>query len=86
MEPAINADEKLSELVRMLRARFVEEPPEEYLPGKTALRNALMSHYRCSALHAEELIDRMESLGHVHFEEGEGPDDPGVWRFSEPVE
>jgi hypothetical protein len=76
----------MSELVRMLRARFIDDPPEDYLPGKTALRNALMSHYRCSALHAEEVIDRMETLGYVRFEGGEGPDDLGVWRVRDEIE
>jgi hypothetical protein len=86
MEALIDEDEKMSEMVRMLRARFLEEPPEDYLLGKTALRNALMSHYRCSALRAETIVDRMEELGHLHFEPGEGPDDLGVWRVRDPIE
>ncbi len=83
MELTTNEDEKLSELVRVLRLRFRDLPPEDYLSGKTVFRNALMSHYRCSALRAETLVDRLESLGHLRFEQGEGPDDPGVWRVHE---
>ena len=61
----------------MLRGRFLNEPPEHYQKGKTALRNALMSHYRCSASHAEQLVDRMEKLGHLVF-------DQGVWKVEDP--
>lgn len=82
----VNDDEKMSELVRVLRARFLENPPEDYLPGKTDFRNVLMSHYRCSALKAETLVDRMEALGYLLFVPGEGPDDLGVWRFHDPTE
>ena len=74
MEAAIHGDEKMSELVRVLRGRFIEVPPLDYQAGKTALRNALMSHYRCTATRAESIVDRMEKLGHLVFEQG-------VWRI-----
>jgi hypothetical protein len=75
------AQERMSELVRVLQARSFASPPKDYHAGKTALRNELMSHYRVSRNEAARIIDRMEGLGYLRFEPGAGSSDRGVWRM-----
>jgi hypothetical protein len=58
----------LSDLSRRLHRLFEHHPPQGYLRGKTALRNALEEELRCSELEAETLIDTLESRGFIQFE------------------
>jgi hypothetical protein len=79
------AQERMSELVRVLRARSFASPPKDYDAGKTALRNELMSHYRVSRNEAARIIDGMERLGYLRFERGGEANDRGVWRMQDPA-
>ena len=78
------AQERMSELVRVLQGRSFASPPDEYGAGKTALRNELMSHYRVTRNEAARLIDRMEQLGYLRFEASAGSGERGVWRMRDP--
>jgi hypothetical protein len=74
----------------VLHARFGALVDADYLPGKTAMRDALCEELGVSQLEAEELCDSLEERGILRFvrsPEGVGwhiHDDPGDER--EPAE
>ncbi|HVK64412.1 MAG TPA: hypothetical protein VM694_08060 [Polyangium sp.] len=60
---------------RALRARFGTFVGADYLPGKTAMRDALCDRFGVSQLEAEELCDALEASGALRFistPDGEG--------------
>lgn len=57
----------LEQVSERLRDLFEHHPPQGYLRGKTALRNALEESLHCSALQAEEMVDTLESRGFLRF-------------------
>ena len=58
----------LAEMATTLERRFRGIPPYGYLLGKTIIRNAVMELLKCSAMRAEELVDRMQARGFLHYE------------------
>jgi hypothetical protein len=61
-------DIDLSELAETLRRTFGEQPPIGYLPGRTAFRDAIVSHVGCSQLEAEQLVDTMVTRGFLRYQ------------------
>ena len=57
----------LAQLASDLRRIFADKPPIGYLPGKTALRDAVVSSLRCSQLDAELVVDTMISGGYLRY-------------------
>src|SRR6185369_12333897 len=57
----------LESLAMMLRERFGNTLEEDYLDGRTVLRDAVCSHLGCSSLEAEELVDTLEAREYVRF-------------------
>lgn len=76
---------ELVDLVRRLRRRFAHALPVGYLPGKTAIRDAVELELGCSELEAEELVDTLEMQRRVSFEgDPARPDDlECAWRIGE---
>jgi hypothetical protein len=65
----MNLDEvDLAEVCERLRGDFAGNPPRGYVPGKTAMREAMLAIVDCSELEAEELVDTLESRGLVRYE------------------
>ena len=58
----------LEQVSERLRNLFEHHPPQGYLRGKTALRNAVEESLHCSELEAEEMIDTLESRGFHRFD------------------
>ncbi|HEU4406459.1 MAG TPA: hypothetical protein VFS43_14435 [Polyangiaceae bacterium] len=72
----------LAELAQTLRGTFANEPPEGYLEGRTALRDAVLDRLSCSELEAEEVVDTMISQGFLRFTgNARGAFEGGVWRI-----
>jgi hypothetical protein len=57
----------LASLARALRARFGPQLDENYLDGRTILRDAVVAIVGCSALEAEELVDTLEGMHYLRF-------------------
>lgn len=57
----------LAQLAEELRRFFWSDPPDGYLRGKTAFREAIMQRLGCSAIEAEELVETMELQGFLRF-------------------
>ncbi len=57
----------LAQLADALRRTFANYPPVGYLPGRTALRDAVVDELKCSQLEAEQLIDTMISHGFLVY-------------------
>jgi hypothetical protein len=74
----------LAELAYALRGAFLSEPPEGFLEGRTALRDAVRDRLDCSELEAEEVVDTMVSQGFLRFTgNSRGAFEGGVWRIGE---
>ena len=58
----------MNDLRRQLEEHFAELPPAGYVPGKTALRAAVVRLLQCSALEAEQLVDTLETRGLIRYE------------------
>jgi hypothetical protein len=74
----------LDELRRRLAEWFQGEGPAGYVPGKSALRAAVVALLECSELEAEELIDTLESRLLIRYEgdpAAEVDDLERRWRF-----
>jgi hypothetical protein len=78
----------LYKLCMALRARFGAELAEDYLDGRTLIRNAVVELLRCSALEAEELVDTLEAMRLLHFptrpDETHSSLEVDVWRINVP--
>jgi hypothetical protein len=61
-------DIDLDELRRQLAERFQGEGPAGYVPGKGALRAAVVFILECSELEAEQLVDTLESRLLIRYE------------------
>ena len=57
----------LAALAEELRRFFWTDPPDGYLRGKTAFREAIMQRLGCSAVEAEELVETLELQGFLRF-------------------
>ena len=51
-----------------LATTFAGKPPLGYLPGRTVMRDAVVSQLNCSQLQAEEIIDTMTARGFLVYE------------------
>lgn len=73
----------LEGITRALRRQFVGAPPVGFVAGRTRIRDAVMSLYRCSALRAATLVEQLQSRGFIHFEGDPRTiqGDRAVWRF-----
>lgn len=58
----------LAQVAAMLRERFEGSPPVGYVPGRTALRDAVSERLGCSSAEAERLVDTMASRGFLRFQ------------------
>lgn len=65
-------------LARDLARVFAETPPEGFVVGRTAIRDAVAQKLSCSQLEAEQLVDSLVVRGKLLFVPDEGP---GWWRF-----
>jgi len=57
----------LAELAERLRRYFWSDPPDGWLRGRTAYRDALVELLGCSEIDAESLIDTLEAQGFLRF-------------------
>lgn len=57
----------LAAVAEMLDHALAGGVAEGYVRGRTILRDALVGHFRCSQLEAEELVDTMIGRGFVTF-------------------
>ena len=57
----------LASLARALHRRFGAQLEENYLDGRTLLRDAVAEVVGCSELEAEELVDTLEAMRYVRF-------------------
>lgn len=60
-------DIDLVDVASMLARRFGPCLEEDYLDGRTLVRDALVSEMACSELEAEELVDTLESCAYLRF-------------------
>jgi hypothetical protein len=58
----------LGRVAKELANVFEGGPPKGYLPGRTALRDAVVSKLACSQLEAEQIVDTMISRGFLRYE------------------
>jgi hypothetical protein len=79
--PFVVEDVDLSELRAYLARTFEGSPPEGYMLGRTAMRDAVAAHLGCSLLEAEQLVDTLMARGFVRFDGSttEEPDDLHPW-------
>jgi hypothetical protein len=77
-------DVDLAQLADALKRTFENSPPIGYLLGRTALRDAVVDHLRCSLLEAEQLVDTMVSRGFLQYQgaPAEKIDDLEPWLIS----
>jgi hypothetical protein len=71
----------MSTLTEQLQECFAEDPPVDYVPGKTLLRDAVMTILGWQATEAEELVDSMENDGYIQFIRGDPFIIGGAWTF-----
>jgi hypothetical protein len=60
-------DIDLSRLADGLRRSFGRHLLASYMRGKTLMRDAIVTHIRCSAYEAEELVETLELHGYIRF-------------------
>lgn len=81
----MNLDPEALDLLTLTRTLHGQVPrgllPAAYLEGKTALRDLVVSHLRCSELEAEQIVDTLVSRGFVQFQSSPESEVGGVWRF-----
>lgn len=71
---ALNIEEiDLAVVSSALERMFVGSPPEGYVRGRTAIRDALAQHLRCDEAEAERLVETMLGRGFLRFN-----GDPGI--------
>lgn len=70
-------------LAQRLARRFSDQPPIDYLDGKTAIRDEVVVLCGCSVARAEEIVDELAARGLIVFEAdpGAGAIEPGTWAF-----
>lgn len=73
----------LGALTRRVRERL-DTAPLGYVPGKTMIRNEVISELDCSAEAAETLVDALEAKGYIRYtgSREELELEPSVWRLS----
>ncbi|HVU05513.1 MAG TPA: hypothetical protein VHE30_27385 [Polyangiaceae bacterium] len=72
----------LAAVAAMLDRELEGRAPEGFVRGRTVLRDAVMAHFSCSALEAEELVDTMVGRGFLRFSgDPAAPAAGGVWRI-----
>lgn len=69
----------LAAVVRALHERFGGTLDEDYLDGRTLIRDALARHLDCSELEAEELVDTLESREYLRFPTNLDETHPSKW-------
>jgi hypothetical protein len=57
----------LATVVEALERRFGATLEQDYLDGRTVLRDAVADHLACSILEAEALVDTLEAQGYLKF-------------------
>ena len=84
----INFEEiDLAEVTRNLLARLGRELPDDYLDGRTVIRDALEAQLGCSALEAEDLVETLESREYLRFPKNADnthPNQPSRWIIAVP--
>jgi hypothetical protein len=60
-------DIDLAEVAASLQDQFRNQLPVGYIPGKTKIRDAVMSKLGCSALEAERIVDTMSMRGFLRY-------------------
>jgi hypothetical protein len=78
----IDASIHLPDVIHRLYLRYGDRGPDDYLAGKTEMRDTVMEHLLCSSLEAEEVVDLLEVEGFLEFLPEQVPAEPGrgVWR------
>ncbi len=78
----IDASIHLPDVIHRLLLRYGERGPDDYLAGKTEMRDTVMEHLLCSSLEAEEVVDLLEVEGYLEFLPAPDAPEPGlgVWR------
>jgi hypothetical protein len=77
----IDASIDLADVVHRLYLRYGDRGPDDYLAGKTEMRDMVMEHLLCSSLEAEEVIDLLEVEGYLAFTPDPLGPEPGqgIW-------
>lgn len=55
-------------LAARLAHRFADEPPLDYIDGKTAIRDQVVLILGCSVARAEDIVDELSARGLIAFE------------------
>lgn len=63
----IDASIDLFDVVHRLYLRYGEGGPDDYLAGKTEMRDLVVQQLPCSSLEAEEVLDLLEVEGYLEF-------------------
>ena len=58
----------LAELARVLERALGGVPPAGYIRGRTAIRDILSAHLRCSDTEAENIVETMIGRGFLRFD------------------
>lgn len=58
----------LAALTEDLRRFFWADPPDGWLRGRTAYRDAIVQRLGCSSIEAEMLMETLESRGFLRFD------------------
>jgi hypothetical protein len=74
----------LAQVATELMRIFAGNAPRGYLPGRTLLRDAVVSKFNCSQLEAEQLVDTMKSRGFLRYDgaTSTGIDDMRSWTIN----
>jgi hypothetical protein len=78
----------LAGVARRLHERFSAGLDEDYLDGRTLIRDALVELMECSELEAEELVDTLESREYLRFPRNVDDTHPNAssrWRIGVPA-
>ena len=57
----------LADLAMRLKERLGSVLPEDYLDGRTVIRDTLEAQLGCSAMEAEDLVETLESREYLRF-------------------
>lgn len=85
MEPNVE-DIDLAAVAAALGRVFEASPARGYVRGRTALRDAVQDHLRCSSGTAERIVDTMIGRGFLRFEgdPSTAADPQAAWTISAP--
>lgn len=78
----------LAALAEELRRYFWSDPPDGWLRGRTAYRDAIVQRLGCSSVEAEDLVDTLEAQGYLRFhgDPTRRSEADSTWEIQDPTE